>query len=149
MAAVATAVAGRGREAAFTAALDEARRGGDASVVIAIDEARGRPPPDFMRQQGYVLVALQNAMYELLSASTVEEGVVRTVGRGGDTDTNAAIAGALLGAAHGREAVPASWRRAVLTCRPLESVGARRPRPVEMWPVDALELAERLVAGDA
>lgn len=39
--------------------------------------------------------------------------------RGGDTDTNAAIAGALLGAVHGRDAIPSTWQRALLSCRPL------------------------------
>ena len=32
---------------------------------------------------------------------------MQTVMAGGDTDTNAAIAGALLGAVHGRDAIPA------------------------------------------
>ena len=31
------------------------------------------------------------------------------MGLGGDTDTNAAVAGALLGAAHGAAAIPADW----------------------------------------
>ncbi len=31
------------------------------------------------------------------------------VGLGGDTDTNAAVAGALLGAAHGVDAIPPTW----------------------------------------
>ena len=31
------------------------------------------------------------------------------VGLGGDTDTNAAVAGALLGAAHGIDAIPPAW----------------------------------------
>jgi ADP-ribosylglycohydrolase len=31
------------------------------------------------------------------------------VGLGGDTDTNAAVAGALLGALHGRAAIPDAW----------------------------------------
>lgn len=31
--------------------------------------------------------------------------------RGGDTDTNAAICGALLGAVYGRDAIPAQWDR--------------------------------------
>ena len=35
--------------------------------------------------------------------------------RGGDADTNAAIAGALLGAFWGEEAIPARWRRLVLS----------------------------------
>lgn len=73
-----------------------------------------------------------------------EEALVSTVGEGGDTDTNAAIAGALLGAALGREAIPFRWRQRVLTCRPLGRVCAR-PRPMEFWPVDALVVAEKLL----
>jgi ADP-ribosylglycohydrolase len=65
---------------------------------------------------------------------------------GGDTDTNAAIAGALLGAAYGREAIPRRWIFPVLACRPLAECGALRPRPIEYWPDDILELAEALLA---
>jgi len=43
---------------------------------------------------------------------------VDTVMRGGDTDTNAAIAGALFGAVHGLDAVPEQWRDKLLNCRP-------------------------------
>jgi hypothetical protein len=96
-------------------------------------------------EQGWVRVALQNAFFELLHAPSLEEGVVRTVRRGGDTDTNAAIAGALLGAVHGRAAVPAQWRSMVLSCRPLARPASTRPRPREYWPVDVLEIAERLL----
>jgi len=39
-------------------------------------------------------------------APKLEEAVVDSVMRGGDTDTNAAICGALLGAVHGRGAIP-------------------------------------------
>ncbi len=38
-----------------------------------------------------------------------EEGLRHVVGLGGDTDTNAAVAGALLGAAHGVDAIPPAW----------------------------------------
>jgi ADP-ribosylglycohydrolase len=55
---------------------------------------------------GWVLIALQNAFWQLLHAATLEEGVIDTISRGGDTDTTAAIAGALLGAVHGRQAIP-------------------------------------------
>jgi hypothetical protein len=91
-------------------------------------------------------VALRNAFFRLLRSPSFEEGVVDTVQAGGDTDTNAAIAGALLGAVHGREAVPLRWRLAVLSCRPLRGLpGVRQPRPRECWPVDLMELAERLL----
>jgi hypothetical protein len=91
-----------------------------------------------------VKIALQNAFHELVHAPSLEEGVVATVRRGGDTDTNAAITGALLGAVHGRDAVPAQWRSLVLSCRPLPP-RARRPRPRACWPVDLMEIAERLL----
>jgi ADP-ribosylglycohydrolase len=93
-----------------------------------------------------VLIALQNAFYQLCHGRSAEQGIVDTVRRGGDTDTNAAIAGALLGAVHGRESLPARWRNLILSCRPLASnhrVAHPRPRP--FWPVDALELAEVLL----
>ena len=38
-----------------------------------------------------------------------EEGLRHVVGLGGDTDTNAAVAGALLGARHGVGAIPPDW----------------------------------------
>jgi ADP-ribosylglycohydrolase/fructose-1,6-bisphosphatase/inositol monophosphatase family enzyme len=118
----------------------------DGSVVDALRAARDAPPREYLRNQGFVLVALQNAFFQLLHAPSLEEGIVRTVTAGGDTDTNAAIAGALIGAAYGREAIPARWRDTVLSCRPIDGLrGVRRPRPRAFWPVDALELAERLL----
>jgi len=120
------------------------------SVVDAIVAAERTAPADFMRDSGWVLTALQNAFYRLLHAETLEEGIVATATEGGDTDTNAAIAGALLGAVHGRDAIPLRWRNPILTCRPLaEAPGVRRPRPKPFWPVDALELAERLLLARA
>lgn len=71
-----------------------------------------------------------------------------TVSRGGDTDTNAAICGALLGAHQGREAIPRQWRNAVLSCRPVAAPGILHPRPQEYWPDDALDLAEALPGSD-
>lgn len=125
------------------------RRGGG---VRRRRRAVHEPPPDGEcsgPKQGWVLVALQLAFHALLRFEGPADGVVWCVRRGGDTDTNAAIAGALLGAVHGREAVPPQWRRMVLSCRAL-GPAARRPRPHRYWPTDVLELAERLLlAGQA
>jgi ADP-ribosyl-[dinitrogen reductase] hydrolase len=74
-----------------------------------------------------------------------EAALVKTVASGGDTDTTAAIAGALVGAALGRDAIPARWIRPVLACRPVVEAGAPRPRPMACWPDDVLELAEALL----
>lgn len=122
----------------------------DESVLEVLLTARQGPPADFKHQQGWVLLAFQNAVYQLLHAPSLEEGLVDTVMRGGDTDTNAAIAVALLGAVYGRSAIPAQWADAVLSCRPDEGLPrVHKPRPECFWPVDVLELAERLLRGVA
>jgi ADP-ribosylglycohydrolase len=147
VASIATAIAaGFSAQDCYQAALDEARQSSVAQPVVdALRAAASRPPEDFQTHQGWVLIALQNAFYQLLHAPSLEEGVVRTVMAGGDTDTNAAIAGALLGAVHGRDAIPRQWLQSILSCRPLPKSGTSHPRPVEFWPVDALWLAERLL----
>jgi ADP-ribosylglycohydrolase len=112
----------------------------------AVERAAHGKPRDYQSQMGWVLVAFQNALWQMLHAPSFEEGVVDTVMQGGDTDTNAAIAGALLGAIHGEEAVPAQWREAILNCRTeAGSPSVRTPRPQRYWPVDALELADALL----
>jgi ADP-ribosylglycohydrolase/fructose-1,6-bisphosphatase/inositol monophosphatase family enzyme len=136
---------GDGAEAAYRAAAQWAEADGVALLVReALQAARREPPVCDQGSQGWVKIALQNAFFELLHAESPEAGVVATVRRGGDTDTNAAIAGALLGAVHGRDALPAQWRSMVLSCRPL-APRAERPRPESCWPVDVLEIAERLL----
>ena len=133
-------------EAAWGFAMEEARRPGrDPAVAEMLTAAREKAPDEYYRQMGWVRIAFHNAFHQALHAPSFEAGVVDTVRRGGDTDTNAAIAGALLGAIHGRAAVPAPWRYQLLACRPLREAGARRPRPMEFWPADALELSERLL----
>ena len=133
--AIAVGVAGGSREEMLQAALAEAK---ESAVADAIRRgAKGEAPGDFMTHQGWVLLALQNAFYQLFRARSAEEGIVATVARGGDTDTNAAIAGALLGAAHGRDSFPSRWILPILACR--------SPRPSVYWPDDALDLAEALL----
>jgi len=104
------------------------------------------PPADYVRWQGWVLTAFLNALWQLLHATNLEEAVVDTVMCGGDTNTNAAICGALLGAVYGRNAVPSQWVESLLKCRTAAGQpNVRHPRPECFWPVDALVLAEQLI----
>ena len=119
----------------------------DQAIRERIEQAQTRRPPEYSDQMGWVLTAFQNALYELLHAPTLEEGIVATVGCGGDTDTNAAICGALLGAVNGRDAVPGKWVDRIVKCRP--TPGTTRPRPEEYWPDDGLRLAEHLLQAGA
>ena len=48
-------------------------------------------------------------LFALETADSYAHGVLWAIGLGGDTDTNAAVAGALLGCRHGRASVPGEW----------------------------------------
>ena len=63
---------------------------------------------------GYLGIALQNTFYELLNGNNFETSLVNIISRGGDTDTNGCIAGALLGAVYGYETVPIDWSETVI-----------------------------------
>jgi hypothetical protein len=79
----------------------------------------------------------------------LEEGVVNTAKKGGDADTNAAVCGALLGAVYGIQGVPSDWVKSILDMRlEVGRKGVIKPRPLEYWPVDILELAQKLIEGD-
>lgn len=140
-AAVAAGVAGSGVDGMFEAALAHSKGPAHEAIKRA---AKGNAPADYFAHPTWVLVALQNAFY-CLKTLPFEEALVRTVAHGGDADTNGATTGALLGACHGREAIPSRWILPVLACRPLAECGALRPRPMEYWPDDILELAEALL----
>jgi ADP-ribosylglycohydrolase len=140
---------GRGAQTAYEAARAWADAPGcEPSVRAALRAAASGAPVCDAGSQGFVLIALQNAFFELLHAPDLQTGVVNTVRRGGDTDTNAAIAGALLGAVHGRDAIPVQWRVMISSCRP-HALRAPRPRPMAYWPVDLLEQAEALLLAGA
>jgi ADP-ribosylglycohydrolase len=138
-AAIAAGIAGASREQMLAAALEHSA--GPAHEAIE----RGALPPDFQKPRAHVLTALQNAFFRLKNASGLEDALVQTIGCGGDTDTNAATAGALLGAFHGRAAFPSRWVYPVLACRPLAEARAPRPRPMAYWPDDVLDLGEALL----
>ncbi|MCD2189820.1 ADP-ribosylglycohydrolase family protein [Actinomycetospora soli] len=84
---------------------DEARRW-DA----LLDAAEASGPGAFAGTNGWVVAALQGAWAAVAGAADAEAGLVAAVRGGGDTDTVAAIAGALLGAASGASAFRAEWR---------------------------------------
>lgn len=79
-----------------------------------LDEAEASRPADFANN-GWVVVALQAAWSAIVSTDCggpehLRRGLDAAVRCGYDTDTVAAIAGGLLGAAYGASAVPTQWR---------------------------------------
>jgi ADP-ribosyl-[dinitrogen reductase] hydrolase len=81
-------------------------------VRVSIERGISRRPEEIAvdgDDRGYVLRTIEIAFSALASATNFEEGVVAVVARGGDTDTNGAVAGALLGAKFGKRAIPPRW----------------------------------------
>ncbi len=120
----------------------------ESTLLDVISQAAKERPADYVYQQGWVLIAFQNALFQLVHAPNLEEGVVDTIMQGGDTDTNAAICGALLGSVYGKEAIPSQWLHTLQVCRPQAGhPQVYHPRPECFWPVDVLDLAEMLIRG--
>jgi ADP-ribosyl-[dinitrogen reductase] hydrolase len=70
--------------------------------------ATGRRPRP-LRSSGYVVHTLQTALWLGLTADSAEEAVVDAVALGNDTDTVAAVTGAVVGARFGADALPERW----------------------------------------
>jgi ADP-ribosylglycohydrolase len=79
-----------------------------------LEEAKQRAPEAFP-QNWHSVGCLQAALAAVLSGQgrSLEEGLKAAVKAGGDTDTVATVAGALLGARWGAAAVPDGWRSAL------------------------------------
>ena len=89
--------------------------------------------PAFYPHSGFVRIAFTHAFHHLYQATPFYEALAAILTGGGDTDTNACIAGGLLGALHGAEAIPEQMRSAVLNCD--LSRGQSRPnwlRPINL-----------------
>lgn len=59
---------------------------------------------------GYCVHTMQTAIWSLVNAMSFEAGVANMVRIGGDTNTQAALAGAMLGAKFGLRAIPDRWQ---------------------------------------
>ena len=58
---------------------------------------------------GFTLKAMQAGMWCLEHSADFEESLVAVIQAGGDTDTNGAVTGAILGALHGASSIPERW----------------------------------------
>ncbi|MEO8477839.1 MAG: ADP-ribosylglycohydrolase family protein [Actinomycetota bacterium] len=107
--AVAALVRGEAAEPAIPAAVAAVaeREGGEELEYLAAEAGLARPidGPDM----GFTLFTAGVALRVAAEAASVEAGLRKMVAFGGDTDTNAAVAGALLGARFGRDRLPGEW----------------------------------------
>lgn len=66
-------------------------------------------PEAFIKSSGYVVHSLEAAIWCLLNTNSYSECVLKAVNLGSDTDTVAAIAGALAGCLYGIDSIPEQW----------------------------------------
>jgi ADP-ribosyl-[dinitrogen reductase] hydrolase len=123
--AVAALVRGEPAEPGVRAALDAVleRQGGEELEFLTAEAGRARPVdgPD----QGFCLFAAGLGLRAAVDADSFEDGVRSVVALGGDTDTNAAVAGALLGARDGTAGLPSSWLDRLADREVIEGLASR------------------------
>jgi ADP-ribosylglycohydrolase len=94
-------------------ALSMGEAGAPEEVIKAIRKTSGAKLSalklDDSKSMGYTLKTMQAALWTLEAPGSFEEKMVAIVSAGGDTDTNAAAAGAMAGALHGLDAIPQRW----------------------------------------
>lgn len=81
---------------------------GGADVADVVGDAAGRPAKD-IKSGGYVRDTYDAALWCLANTSSYAECVLAAVNLGDDTDTTAAVAGALAGIVYGVEGIPGEW----------------------------------------
>lgn len=108
-AAAAALARGDDRETSVAAGLEAALpRPGGEELEFLVEAVGGTRPVDGP-DMGFCLFAAAVGLQAVLRHEGFEEGVRAVVALGGDTDTNAAVAGGLLGTLVGREGLPETW----------------------------------------
>lgn len=83
------------------------------SVLNAVNHASQSKMDDVKfdgRNKGFTLLSLKSALISYWRAEDFESGVSESIEVGGDTDTNGAIVGAVLGAKFGLTSIPERWQ---------------------------------------
>ena len=70
-------------------------------------------PADKIKSTGYVVDALEAAVWSLLTTGSFNQALLKAVNLGDDTDTVGAIAGGLAGLYYGYDSIPEEWLSAI------------------------------------
>ena len=70
-------------------------------------------PADKIKSSGYVVDALEAAVWSLIATNSFEQALLKAVNLGDDTDTVGAIAGGLAGLFYGYDTIPKDWLSAI------------------------------------
>ena len=88
---------------------------------------------DGIRGKGYIVDALEAALWAFWSTSNFEEGALAAVNLGDDTDTTAAIYGQLAGACYGAKGLPEKWLSKIYARTYLEKISLWLAHKGQLW----------------
>ena len=88
--------------------------GPEVAAVAAGSYREKRPGRGGIRGSGYVVAALEAALWAFANSTNFRDGAILAVNLGEDTDTTGAIFGQIAGAHYGIDGIPATWRSTVL-----------------------------------
>jgi ADP-ribosyl-[dinitrogen reductase] hydrolase len=77
---------------------------------------------DEVDSTGFVIDALEAALWSFYNTDTYAEGLLKAVNLGGDADTVGAIYGQLAGAYYGFEAIPSKWTKGLASNEKIEAI---------------------------
>lgn len=110
-------------------------------VLSWLEDAESGQLPAAYPSIGFLRIAFCHAFHHVLRGHSYVQALHKVLACGGDTDTNACIVGALVGARVGIDGIPEDMTQAVLDCDTKNG----RPRPEWLSTRDALGIAQRLL----
>jgi ADP-ribosyl-[dinitrogen reductase] hydrolase len=94
------------------------------SIQAILDQCYAPKPVADIQGTGYVVAALEAALWCFLHTASFEEAILAAANLGDDADTTAAICGQLAGAHYGAEAIPTRWRERLSLRAHIEDLAA-------------------------
>jgi ADP-ribosylglycohydrolase len=96
-----------------------------------------------IRSGGFVIDTLEAAMWCFLTTDNYRDAVLKAVNLGDDTDTTAAVTGALAGLVYGADSIPAGWMESLAASGDIRcfsgalagGLAARNTQPVSHYTV--------------
>jgi ADP-ribosylglycohydrolase len=96
----------------------------DPGIQKYVNISKSRSPDDLKLDEGlepggqpaigYTLKAMGAGLWAVLNSEYFEKGLVEIINEGGDADSNAVVAGALLGARFGYSRIPERWKEGLI-----------------------------------
>jgi ADP-ribosylglycohydrolase len=97
----------------------------DPAIAAIADGSFHDKEPPIIRGTGYVVDALEAALWAFDRSDNFQHGCLLAVNLGDDADTTAAIYGQLAGAYYGASGIPEAWRKKIVRGEEISELALR------------------------